>query len=1117
MNKIKRKLRKLVREPKLFFTDMHLKHSNKFKSFLYHKYNSNYKYAIISAIYNAEKYLDDYFSSITKQSLDFKKHIQIICVDDGSTDGSANIIKKWKSRYPENITYIYKENGGQGSARNVGLLHLKNADWVSFMDSDDFLDKDYFYHVDKVVANNNKIKMVCCNQIYYFEDKNQYIDRHPLNYRFKIKNNIVPCNDLGKNIQFSAALSFLKVNAIPSTLKFDEELKPTFEDGKFVNTFLLHQSDDSFVYFQPKSRYLNRKRADKSSTMDGVWQHKGQFSTVFERGYLDILPYCYKEKGFIPKHLQRSILWEMLRLVKQFLNHEERLNILLPKEKEHLLELMDETFKYIDKDTILSYELGNCGFSRQLGMLGCFKNLDVDRQVAYIDKIDFEKKQFLLRYFSCFSGDCQVTNNEQDVIPIYYKESRRKFLSRTFLTEYRLWLPFVNDGKIEVSINGKPTVINFKGKRYKNSIPVEELFYKEKITSNDYWLFMDRDDSAGDNAEFLYSYVQENKIHDKIFFVLNNSSSDWKRLKNKNFNLIKHGSRKHKDILQECSLVISSQIGSIINPFSNLKINYKTIFLQHGVIKDDLSSWLNNVNMDIMLTSSRNEYESIANDGSTYIYGKKEIKLTGLPRFDSLYANKDKYKNQIAIMFTWRKSLAGTFISNNKSERKYNNEFVNSYYYKMINELINSHKLKSLAEKKCVKFVFIPHPNMKPYLNTFNFPNYITPASDNDTIHNIINESAMLVTDFSSVAFDFAYQNKPVCYYQFDKKEFFNGEHTYTQGYFDYERDGFGPVYEKVEDVIVYIEDSVKKNYKNKNIYSNRIKETFPNIDDRNCERVTSVIANMFKEDLSTPYEDRLKWLSTQAKKSFLIGNYAVAANRYRQLLSSSSNINYNYLDSYIRCLIYSSEYQLAIDNIFLFENYISKETRKKSNLLSSLDKLKALIKFYTWNLHEARELWKDNFNNLNAQDIMHFARCLFLLKDKYEFNNLYKLKNKLNENEIKIIDLLYNNLSNNDSLLFCNISELDNLSEDKKNLLNFDLVLAEIFYLKNEYFISLNKIVSFERYSKNPFRRLLISLISFSQGRKLKVLKQIDALNLPIEYFGKEIINIYKSSNDKE
>ena len=110
MNK---KFRKLLRNPKLFFRDMYEKRKHQLSKIPpITKVNGSNQYTVVSAIYNAEKYLDDLFKSITSQTYAFKKHIHIVCVDDGSTDSSEQIIKNWQKRYPNNITYIYKENGG---------------------------------------------------------------------------------------------------------------------------------------------------------------------------------------------------------------------------------------------------------------------------------------------------------------------------------------------------------------------------------------------------------------------------------------------------------------------------------------------------------------------------------------------------------------------------------------------------------------------------------------------------------------------------------------------------------------------------------------------------------------------------------------------------------------------------------------------------------------------------------------------------------------------------------------------------------------------------------------------------------------------------------------------
>ena len=138
-----RKLRKLIRNPKLFFCRQYKKRTTQIKKYIPIKRTGKNQYTIVSAVYNVEKYLDDFFSSLTKQRLNFKKHIQVILVDDGSSDKSAKVIQKWQQKFPQNIRYFHKENGGQSSARNLGLQYVE-TEWVTFIDPDDFVSPNYF-------------------------------------------------------------------------------------------------------------------------------------------------------------------------------------------------------------------------------------------------------------------------------------------------------------------------------------------------------------------------------------------------------------------------------------------------------------------------------------------------------------------------------------------------------------------------------------------------------------------------------------------------------------------------------------------------------------------------------------------------------------------------------------------------------------------------------------------------------------------------------------------------------------------------------------------------------------------------------------------------------------
>ena len=108
----------------------------------------------------------------------------------------------------------------------------------------------------------------------------------------------------------------------------------------------------------------------------------------------------------------------------------------------------------------------------------------------------------------------------------------------------------------------------------------------------------------------------------------------------------------------------------------------------------------------------------------------------------------------------------------------------------------------------------------------------------------IFSKSSLLISDYSSVPFDFAYLKKPCIYTQFDRENFFN-THIYTSGYFSYEKDGFGPVineYEKlVDEIIKYIENDCKIEKK----YLDRIEKSYKYTDRKNSERVYNEIKKL--------------------------------------------------------------------------------------------------------------------------------------------------------------------------------------------------------------------------------------------------------------------------------
>ena len=118
-------------------------------------YRTN-KVSIVIPVYNTAEYLPECIESIRRQTL---KEIEIICVDDGSTDGSSDILDEYALR-DDRIRVIHKDNGGPASARKAGL-RAANGQYIGFADSDDWIEED-MYELLYQKAENQRVDIVTC-------------------------------------------------------------------------------------------------------------------------------------------------------------------------------------------------------------------------------------------------------------------------------------------------------------------------------------------------------------------------------------------------------------------------------------------------------------------------------------------------------------------------------------------------------------------------------------------------------------------------------------------------------------------------------------------------------------------------------------------------------------------------------------------------------------------------------------------------------------------------------------------------------------------------------------------------------------------------------------------
>lgn len=371
------------------------------------------------------------------------------------------------------------------------------------------------------------------------------------------------------------------------------------------------------------------------------------------------------------------------------------------------------------------------------------------------------------------------------------------------------------------------------------------------------WLVSDRYSHADDNGEAMFLYLTQNKVDNiSVYFVIDNESADAERLKGIG-EVVAQDSREHHILHLIADCIISSQADEyIINPFwrndmakdifRDFFCRNRYVFLQHGIIKDDLSRWLNryNKNIDGFICSAYDEAKSILN--YKYYYNNENVWLTGMPRYDRLYHNEQKY---IIVMPTWRKWLMADFDSaeSDKVATRVSDELINTEYYQFYHDLLNNNRLLDACDEYGYKLCFMPHTNLRDCMNLFCEDERIICFDFDKPYRDAFAEANLMVTDYSSTAMDFAYLYKPVIYAQFDYERFCSGEHTYDKGYFEYKRDGFGDVEYALEDVVDNIIYNMQNGCKLSEKYKARIDKFFAYHDDKNCERVSERLLELMR------------------------------------------------------------------------------------------------------------------------------------------------------------------------------------------------------------------------------------------------------------------------------
>ena len=360
----------------------------------------------------------------------------------------------------------------------------------------------------------------------------------------------------------------------------------------------------------------------------------------------------------------------------------------------------------------------------------------------------------------------------------------------------------------------------------------------------DLWLLCDTENECRDNGFWLYKYLRENTSEDAVY-AINRKSPDYARVKDLG-PVIQYGSFRHWIYYLAASKNISSQkmgkpnaaICYVLEVYGILR--NKRAFLQHGIITADLSFlYYPHTKMSLFVTSTYDEWKYV-ND--RYGYPEGCVQELGLCRFDHLHDMKVK-ENQILIMPTWRMYIRNEIsASDHELEAQ---KFMETDYYRYWDALLKDERMIRYIEENDLQIIFYPHREMHRFLKYFHVdhPNITVASWPEYDVQTLLKESAVLVTDFSSVAMDFAYMKKPLVYYQFDNEKFRKSHHQI--GYFDFRKDGFGPVCVTEQEVTDWLIRLHGQGFANEAIYLERHGKYFDLWDTKNCERNYKAIKEM--------------------------------------------------------------------------------------------------------------------------------------------------------------------------------------------------------------------------------------------------------------------------------
>ncbi|WP_173915589.1 CDP-glycerol glycerophosphotransferase family protein [Halobacillus sp. Marseille-Q1614] len=439
----------------------------------------------------------------------------------------------------------------------------------------------------------------------------------------------------------------------------------------------------------------------------------------------------------------------------------------------------------------------------------------------FLDLSNEEKKIFDLYVRFRYKGNIKERRVGQKEFN-YFKDDiiDRTVLTKTSFNEI-LYLTYTPSGNIKIEINRIPL----------EAIPYLTKSYWEENRSGheDIWLIGERPDTAQDTGYHFFKYCRENFPDMKVYYAIDSQSGDLENIEYLG-NVLHIGTLEHYKISATATAFIGSHDLEYFLPakaveFESFK-NGKRVFLQHGVLGRKNVEYHKDYYkypFDLFCVSSLSEKNLVIKKLG---YDKEDVKVTGLTRFDNLLKQKN---NNYSILFipTWRDWLLNE------------EQFLESDYFGRYKSFLKNPNLHKLLDEYNVELNCYPHYRMQPFIDHFDITreNIKVIKLGEKSVQDLLLESNFMITDYSSVSFDYHYMEKPVVFYHFDRESFFrNGILRPVEETF------LGDICFTEDSLIQKVQSYIENGFKEREIFTRKKDLIFNNIDSNNCERVYNEI-----------------------------------------------------------------------------------------------------------------------------------------------------------------------------------------------------------------------------------------------------------------------------------